>query len=95
VRRRLISSNSEPDLITIPLFFVADPDLSTGLISIATNGEPLPHTGKLEQKYLIMSDAERGELQIIGANGGKNSHSYFESKLRGLNPVTNEGIFFG
>jgi hypothetical protein len=28
--------------MTIPLFFVADPELSTGLISIATNGEPLP-----------------------------------------------------
>jgi hypothetical protein len=33
--RRLISSNSAPDLITTPLFFEAKPEESTGLISMA------------------------------------------------------------
>jgi hypothetical protein len=34
-RRLLISSSSELDFITTPLFFAAEPDESTGLISIA------------------------------------------------------------
>lgn len=33
--RRVISSNSELDLITTPLFFVIEPYVSIGLISIA------------------------------------------------------------
>ena len=39
--RRLISSNSAPDLITTPLFFEVEPEESTGLISMA-KARPFP-----------------------------------------------------
>jgi len=43
----LICSNSERDLINIPRFFVAIPDVSTGLISIAMYAGLLLYSGSL------------------------------------------------
>jgi hypothetical protein len=56
VRILLISSNSEADLITIPLFFVATPVAAlTGLISIAIDSLPPPPAANHHQFHDIIN----------------------------------------
>jgi hypothetical protein len=49
LKRRPISSNSEPDLITIPLFFMVEPYESTELISIAKDASLPLESGSLNR----------------------------------------------